>query len=340
MAMTLAQMKEGMTDKVSQGIIDIFIRESQVLELLPFDNCVSPSYGSGSTLTYGYIRNKIPGQSAFRSINSNYTASEATVEKLSTECKIFGGDFEMDRVLYDAQGGYNNLAYQFEEKIKSTIGTFHNAMINGDATNGTGALSGSFNGLDVAVTGSTNELNTGSGSAIDLSTMANLKTNMDQFYELLQILITQTHADALFVSGPMKSKIQTVARLLGYKTDSEMAFGRLVDSIDGVRIIDLGNVTSVSGTTVTSSQIISNKTRAIGASNADVTGLSDIYAARLNVIDGFHGVTLSGTNGIKKYLPNFNDPTSATHKGGVEMVAAVALKNANNAGVLRNIKIA
>ena len=50
MAMTLAEMKAGMSDKVSQQIVDIFLRESEILQLLPFDNCVSPQ--GGSTLTY------------------------------------------------------------------------------------------------------------------------------------------------------------------------------------------------------------------------------------------------------------------------------------------------
>lgn len=50
MAMTLAEMKVGMSDKVSRQIVDIFLRESEILQLLPFDNCVSPQ--GGSTLTY------------------------------------------------------------------------------------------------------------------------------------------------------------------------------------------------------------------------------------------------------------------------------------------------
>jgi hypothetical protein len=52
--MTLLQMKEGMADKVTQMVVDLFIRKSEILELLPFDNCISPS--GGSTLTYGYMQ--------------------------------------------------------------------------------------------------------------------------------------------------------------------------------------------------------------------------------------------------------------------------------------------
>lgn len=68
MAITLAEMKVGMADKVSQQVVDTFIRESEILELLPFDDCVSPS--GGSTLTYGYVQKKLPSTAAFRAINS------------------------------------------------------------------------------------------------------------------------------------------------------------------------------------------------------------------------------------------------------------------------------
>ena len=37
MAMTLAEMKVGMSDKVAEQVVDTFLRESEILQLLPFD---------------------------------------------------------------------------------------------------------------------------------------------------------------------------------------------------------------------------------------------------------------------------------------------------------------
>jgi len=325
MAITLAEMKVGMSDKVAQQVVDTFIRQSEVLELLPFDNCVSPS--GGSTLTYGYIQKKLPGQTAFRAINSEYAASQATVEKKSVDLKVFGGAFEIDRVIKQAEGMYNNLAYQVEEKVKSAVGTFHNAMINGDATQ----RANEFDGLDKFLVGQSTEFNT--AGVIDLSTMAKLKENADAFYEALTQLINATGATAILVNADMKTKIQTVARVLGYKTESEEAFGRTITKIDKVRIIDLGNVVTVDGETATETPIINKRTR------GENTGVTDIYAVKFDVNDGFHGVTLTGSSAISQYLPDFNTP-GAVKKGEVEMVAAVALKNVKHAGVLRNVKIA
>lgn len=334
MAITLAEMKVGMSDKVAQQVVDTFIRKSEVLEMLPFDNCVNAQ--GGSTLSYGYVQKKLPSTTAFRAINNEYGKSQATVEKKSTDLAILGGAFEIDRVINDANGLYNNMQFQIEEKIASAIGTFHNGMINGD----TSVIENSFDGLDKFLVGQSTEF--GTSAYIDLSTAANCKENADVFYEALLTLINRTDADALFVNETTKTKIQTVARILGYKTESEEAFGRVVTKIGekGVRLIDLGNVVSISGegtsATAVETPIIAPKTRTI--SSASVTGLTDIYAVKFSVNDGFHGVTLSGNSGVKTYLPDFNTP-GAVKTGEVELVAAVALKNVKHAGVLRNIKI-
>ena len=322
MPMTLNEMKVGMADKVTQQVVDIFVRESEILELLPFDNCVSPS--GGSTLTYGYVQKKTPSATAFRAINSEYAASQATTEKKSVDLKVFGGAFEIDRVIKDAEGIFNNMSYQIEEKILSAIGTFHNAMINGDAS----VDANTFDGLDKFLVGQSTEY--GADGSIDLSTMAKLTENADVFYEALLKLINSTGAHAIMCNGDMKTKIQTVARKLGYKTESEEAFGRTITTIgEGkVRIIDLKNVVTEKGG-------VAEETPVIGV---DESGLTDIYAVKFSVTDGFHGVTLTGNNAINKYLPDFNTP-GAVKKGEVEMVACVALKNVKSAGVLRNVKI-
>lgn len=332
MPLTLNEMRVGMTDKVQQQVVDTMVRRSQILELMTFDNCVSP--GGGSTLTYGYIQKKKPSTTAFRALYTEYTTSLATVERKTLELKIFGGAFDIDRVIKQAEGQYNNMAFQLEEKIISAIGTYHDAMINGDSANAEAGVEPSFDGLDKMLVGQETEM--GTAAAIDLSTMEKIRANADEFYEALKKLVNSTEADAILLNADMKTKIQTVARILGYKTESEEAFGRQVQSLDGVRMIDMGNVYLPTESGRTENQIIAKKTRTVG--EASVTGLTDIYAVKFDVLDGFHGVTLTGNSGIQTYLPDFGAP-GAVKKGEVEMVAAVALKNTNHAGVLRNIKI-
>lgn len=329
---TLAEMKVGMSDKVTEKVVDIFIRESQLLEMLPFDNAVSPT--GGSTLTYTYLQKKTPSTASFRAIGKEYEANQATLNKKSADLKIFGGAFEIDRVIKEAEGKYNNMQYQIEEKIKAAVGTFHNAMMNGDSASD----GNSFDGLDKFLVGQSTEF--GTDTVIDLSTMAKLKENADVFYEALLNLINKTKADALFVNESMKTKIQTVARVLGYKTESEEAFGRTITTIgeNKVRLIDLGNLYTVEddGNTAKETAIVPITTRTVASTST--SGLTDIFAVKFSVDDGFHGITITGNNAIKTFLPDFETP-GAVKKGEVEMVAAVALKNTKSAGVLRNVKI-
>lgn len=319
MAMTLNDMKVGMTDKVAEQVVDTFVRESEILQVLPFDNCVSPT--GGSTLTYTYMQTMLPSLATFRELYTEYTASEATLRKRSADLKIFGGKFTMDRVLKQAEGKYNNMAFQMEQKIKAAVGLFHHTLINGDAT--TNPLE--FDGLDKMLAGTTSEFN--ADGVIDISTMALLKENADQLYEALQNLIKATNADALLMNTAMISKIQTLARILGYKTESEEAFGRKITTMDGIRFMDLKNVYSVSENAPVATPCV-----------PIVGGNTDIYSVHFNVNDGFHGVTLTGSAGITQYVPDFNKP-GAVKDGEVEMVAATVLKNTANAGVLRNIKL-
>lgn len=329
MALLLKDMKEGVSDKVAEQVVDTFLRESEILQVLPFDNTVSPQ--GGSTFTYSYMQTQIPSTAAFRKLNEEYTGNEAKLVKKSADLKIFGGKFGMDRVLKQAENKFNNMAFQMEQKIQGAISLFHYTLINGDSS----TQEESFDGLDKMLAGTTTEFNT--SSVIDVSDLAKMKANADQLYEMLQILIRETSADALLMNASMISKVQTMARILGYKTETEEAFGKKVTSMDGVRFMDLKNHYTVTGGTTVKAEacVKDNITREIGSST---TGLTDIYAVKFDVNDGFHAATITGSSAISQYLPDFNQP-GAVKDGEVEMVAATVLKNTKHAGVIRNIKI-
>ena len=153
MALMLNDMKEGVSDKVAEKVVDTFLRESEILQMLPFDNTVSPQ--GGSTLTYSYMQKQIPSTAAFRKLNAEYADSEAKLVKKSADLKIFGGKFKMDRVLKQAENKFNNMAFQMEEKIAAAVSLFHYTLVNGDSTTQTD----SFDGLDKMLAGTTSEFN-------------------------------------------------------------------------------------------------------------------------------------------------------------------------------------
>lgn len=247
-AMTFEELKKGMSDKVFEKIVDIFLRHSDVLAVLPFDDCVSAS-GGDSTMKYKYMRKVLPATAQFRKLNGSYTASAATKQECEAALAIMGGAVQLDRVLNKVAGRWDNLAYQIEEHVKAVISLFHYTLINVDAVATASTDGPQFEGLDSMLAGTSTEY--GAGKSIDLSTITNLKNNADEFYEALMLLVKTTQADALLMNTDMITKIQTVARVLGYKTETEEAFGKKVVSLDGVRFMDMQDHYTVNGTVAT-----------------------------------------------------------------------------------------
>lgn len=325
MALTLLQAKATMQDKVLQLVIDEFRRESRLLDLLTFDDAVSPGT-AGSTLTYGYTRLKTPSTAQGRAINEEYAPNQALREKATTDLKIFGGAFELDRVIQETSGALDEIDFQLKEKIKGARNYFHYQAINGDEA----ADAETFDGLSKILTGSSTEIGTGEvtnlSAVVDKDVALALLEKLDNFLSILD-----GKPDAIMGNTKLINKLKAAARVAGYLTAAEDAFGRTVEGYNGIEFIDLGSYFNGS-TTVSVVPIVTRTVNSVST-----TGLTDLYAVSF-ALDAFHGVTPTGGVGMKAFLPDLNAP-GAVKRGEVEMVAGVVLKKTLKAAVLRNIKV-
>lgn len=315
-AFTLADAKKLSQDKLTAYVIDEF-RKSPLLDALVFDDCVKPQ--GGQSLTYVYNRITTQPTAAGRAINSEYTAQEAKTSQVSVNLKIFGGAFEMDRVLQaDERQVVDLLSFQLEQKLKATRALFAHWFINGDSA----ADATSFDGLDKALTGSTTERKL--TTALDLSSAAAIKQNWEAFlYELRQTVKLMDGAPSIMpVNSDLFAVFQTVADFSTQFTQTRNELGQEIVKYGNTIITDMGDKPG------TSTPIIETDT---------ATGTTDLYLCRVG-LDGVHGVTPDGQTSPNIYLPNMKDP-GAVKKGEVEMVAATALKATRAAAVLRNIKV-
>ena len=313
MAITLQQAKVGMADKVDQQIVDMFRRNSLLLDSMVFDNVISPGTG-GSTLTYGYIQLKTPSTAAVRTINAEYTPGEAKREKKTASAIIMGGSFQIDRVLQNTAGAADELAFQAEQKIKATANYFHNLTINGSAENG------NFDGLKKLLSGTANEIT----SQVSLTTSAELDSNYNAFLDEMDSFISTLDGapSMLMMNRAMLIKLRSIARRAGYYERTKDDFGRVVETYAGVPMVDMGKFFD-------------------GENSVDVVPTEDgktaIYAVCLG-LDGFHGISPMGDGVITSYMPDLSAP-GAVKTGEVELVAGVALKNTLKAAVLKDIAI-
>lgn len=326
MAITLAEAKVGMSDKVDQQVIDMFRRSSLLLDRLTFDNCISPGTG-GSTLSYGYIQLKTPSTAAVRTINTEYTAGEAKREKKNTNAIIMGGSFQVDRVLQNTSGAVDELAFQAEQKIKATANFFHNCVINGtSAASGTGYVTNTFDGLKKLLSGTSNEIT----STVSLTTAAEMDSNSNAFLDELDAFLTVLDGtpSMLLMNDKMLSKVRGAARRAGYYERTKDDFGRYVETYNGIPLMDAGKYYNGTSTV----DVIDTS-----AASTSAAGTTAIYAVSLG-LDGFHGISPTGTSVIQSYMPDLTAP-GAVKTGEVELVAGVALKNTLKAAVLKGIAI-
>ena len=318
MPLTLEQAKVGMADKVDQMVIDEFRRDSFLLDKLIFDNAVSPGTG-GSTMTYSYTQLLTPSTAQGRKLNEEYKPGEALKTKKSADIKIFGGSFQVDRVLEDT-AAKSEIAFQLQQKTKAAANKFHYDFIKADST----THDTDFDGLDKLVTGSSTECIP--AAAIDLSTTADITANAKDFAFAFDNWLSSLDGkpDMLLMNRRMKTIMSAVARELKYFTQTEDAFGRKVDNYDGIPMVDMGEY--YNGTNTVPVVAID-----------ETTNETSVYAIQIN-LEGVHGISPKGDKIIKTYLPDMKAP-GAVKTGEIEMLAGIVLKNTKKAGAFRKVKV-
>lgn len=318
MAVTLLEAKKNVQDDLQIGIIDEFRKSNFLWDTLTFDDVVSPT-GGGATLTYAYTRLLTQPTAAFREINHEYDPQEVTRQKFTADLAVFGGAFEIDRIIANMGGIVDEVQLQLQQKIKAASALFNDTVINGDSAQGTHA----FDGLEKALKGSSTEINA-TGQAIDLSTSDKVTENAVKFLDQLDDFLSALDGrpGALMGNSKLINKIKAVARRTSMYTQTQDAFGRQVSTYDGIPLIDLGAKAG------TNEDVISTKAG---------DGTTSLYAVRFG-LDGFHAISMAGQAPVRTWLPNF-DTAGAVKRGEVEMVAGVVLKATKSAGILRNIKV-
>lgn len=313
MPVTLAQSKLNVQDDLSAGVIDEFAKNSFILRNIPFHDCVSPT-GGGATLTYSYTRLVTQPTAAFRKINAEYTPQEVEKQRYSTDLKVFGGSFAIDRVIANMGGIVDEVTLQMQQKVKGASALFNDTVINGDSATNPDV----FDGLNVALTGSDTEMT----STVDLSTAANVTANYMAFLDELDEFLSglDRTPSALLMNSKALSKIRAVARRASMYQTTKDNWGRQIESYNGIPLVDLG--------------------AKMGSNNpviATTGGKTDIYAVSFGM-DAFHAISMAGQPLVKTWLPDFTTE-GAVKKGEVEMIAGVALKTTKSNGVLRGLKV-
>jgi len=320
MAVTLAQAKLNTQDDIDLMVIDEFRKSSWLLDNMVFDDVVNPA-GGGATLTYGYTRLITQPTAGFRALNTEYAPQEVTRQRYTTDLKVLGGAFQIDRVLANlGPAASNEVSLQMTQKIKAANSTFSDAVINGDSA----VDADSFDGLDKALTGSSTELTLGTAAGYDWSAVNSQASGIAALKHLRKLYAKLDGSPtALLMNADALAALETIADFVSQLGTLD-AFGRTITTWRGVPLIDLGAKAGSNDPVIPTD---------------GTAGTTDIYAVRIGV-DGFHGISTTGGNLVRQWLPDFTT-SGAVKTGEVEMgPVGVALKATKAAAVLRGVKVA
>ena len=126
MALTLDEAAKLSNDMLLQGVVETIIKDSPILQQLPFIEL------AGNGLTYN--REKTLPEIDFYDVGDTWAESTPTFDQITTTLKIMGGDADVDNFLKATRSNLQDLETAvIELKAKALKDKFEEAFIYGDS---------------------------------------------------------------------------------------------------------------------------------------------------------------------------------------------------------------
>ena len=250
MALTLAEAAKLSHDVVLQGVIETVVKESRVLDVLPFVEM------SGNALTYN--RENALATAAFFDVGDTWSESTPTFTQVSAPLKILGGDADVDQYVSTTRSNVQDIeAAVLELKAKAVAHEFEDEFVYGD----TAVDAKGFDGLHTVVPAG-QQVNQGTGTTPAALSLKKLDEMID--------LVKPGKPDALLMTRRTRRGISAYARALTSPVQFESAgFGQRVMFYDGIPVLE-------------SDFMVDTETLAAGTFSAKTGGASSsVFAVRV-----------------------------------------------------------
>ncbi len=250
MALTLAEAAKLSNDVVLQGVIETVIKESRVLQALPFIEM------AGNALTYN--RENAMATAAFFDVGDTWTESTPTFTQVATSLKILGGDADVDQYVATTRSNVQDIeAAVLELKAKAVAHEFEDEFVYGD----TAADPKGFDGLH-KLTVAGQQAHMGSGTTPAALSLKKLDEAID--------LVKPGKPDFLMMTRRTRRGISAYARALTSPVQYEAGdFGQRIMFYDGIAVFQ-------------SDVLVDTEAIAAGAFSAKTGGAStSVFAVRV-----------------------------------------------------------
>jgi hypothetical protein len=219
MALLLAEASKLSNDLLMQGVVETIVKDSPILQKLPFIEIV------GNGLTYNR-ENTLPSID-FYNVDDTWVESTPTFTQVTANLKIMGGDADVDNFLKATRSNIQDLeAAVIELKAKALQQKFEETFIYGD----TSVNAKQFDGLRKII-------NTGAAGPQVIAMGATGDTlTLDKLDELIDA-VKGGKPDMLLMSRRSRRKVNAMVREAGgmMQTDQDK-WGNFIQLWDGVLI--------------------------------------------------------------------------------------------------------
>ncbi len=271
MALTLSEGSKLSNDVLLKGVVETIVKESPVLQRLPFIEI------TGNGLTYNR-ENTLPAI-GFYDVGDTWTESTPTFTQMTAVLKIMGGDADVDNFLKATRSNLQDLeAAVIELKAKAAKQKFDQTFIYGDSSVNAKEFDGLKKLIDTATAGNQVIATGASGASLTLA-------KMDQLTDA----VIGGKPDLLLMSRRSRRKINALVRASGsgmMETDRDQ-WGNFITLWNGIPV---GISDQILDTHVVASSV---ETATTGGTN------STIYAMQFGE-GGVCGLTAPGHLTVEK----------------------------------------
>jgi hypothetical protein len=219
MALTLEEAAKLSNDMLLQGVVETIIKDSPVLQRMPFIEIV------GNGLTYN--QEKTLPSIDFYDVGDEWAESTPTFEQITANLKIMGGDADVDNFLKSTRSNIQDLeAAVIELKAKALRDKFEEIFIYGDSQTNAKEFDGLRLLIDTESAGDQVISMGGTGATLTLA-------KLDELVDAVK----GGKPDMLLMSRRSRRKINALVRAAGGMTETDRdKWGNFVQLWDGVPI--------------------------------------------------------------------------------------------------------
>ena len=219
MALTLEEASKLSNDILLQGVVETIVKDSPVLQVLPFIEIV------GNGLTYN--QEKTLPSIDFYDVGDTWAESTPTFEQITANLKIMGGDADVDNFVKATRSNLQDLeGAVIELKAKALKDKFEETFIYGDITSNPKQFDGLRKLIDTATAGDQLIAAGASGATLALSML-------DELIDAVK----GGKPDILLMSRRSRRKINALVRASGSMMETDRdKWGNFVQFWDGIAI--------------------------------------------------------------------------------------------------------